>query len=1094
MRGLSYLLFGASVVSAFSVPKASEDCEESSTSQIHTSPYASYATASPIVHGYNGTYGTNDTSTTTTTTTKTVVVEPYKTDEPTNTFTAFPTDVFTSIPTLRPVMPASHDADSLDCLNAKSPGPGTPLHYAEESKPGSYEAGVFAVVIPRFNIPSVVLDYANAANTVKIARGGDLIIGFSDLQAFLRSVSSWDDLDEIVFVTYTEGCGDYADGERCYFLASKLYFDQASLTVRAVGKPRDVRDLAEDINVSWGSYKDEQFNGATPVATSADGVAVPTATGTDAPSNFPTLIPATNGTSINGTNTTSVDFGGNNNGCRAPVDTKYGLPTSCVGPHFDDNLDDGLGYKTAQEFSWAEWVEIVSLADPYAEAEFFETTNTTSLRKRNIMTDKLRDAGRKLGKFAKDKKDAIVKDAKALGNKIESTTKAVVKGTVAVVNVAKNIITGKPNIYENEFTKLILPPKKDNPECQKDQKKCELNSKDAKSVKSPWDEDGILLKSFGQAPSESELLNGRKTRKSVKGQFLNIYCVKCGLHGSAKVVGNLTIKGTEVHEGKISVDMNLEVGLGIGVYAQFLRKEVFDANLYNVPVSPFTIGVLTIGPYISIGARATFMVNATGSALARADLKFAKAKFVYDFKDNSKSKQIGFNPQFVPKFEAEGEIQLEATFGVPVALKVGLSTLKGCKRCEAAIGIEDYPHIKASAQLAVNGSWGDKNLTTLLDEKEESTLEGGVKTITGCKGIMANLTIGNTLSMVFNGFGFVKQEIELWKMPEFGLHSWCLGQKQNGTEKKKESKRFIDASAHEYNLRNYPRDGTNDTTELVDLTQYVVSDNPEPSWDGVDIPSTSYGLGEDFDGFWYTTVVYGHAGDETASDETYNLVSCSDGNIYLQENKTANELDEYMTCTSLWGGYDDAILSDPNGGFLYYYGNTMSKTNVSRVRSAYALEVPDTAEMVVLAPFYYDDTNAEASVLAAFDDHDQMFFPVVCTYSDASSAKIYLVSDLERGIETLKSPDLKYTVTNGDVAECSFLPLTWGADTNATEPEWASYDETDYLSDVDAFSEEIEFDQAAFSNGDWIDEIDDESDEWFEEFSELMFDDEEYTQ
>lgn len=75
-------------------------------------------------------------------------------------------------------------------------------------------------------------------------------------------------------------------------------------------------------------------------------------------------------------------------------------------------------------------------------------------------------------------------------------------------------------------------------------------------------------------------------------------------------------------------------------------------------------------------------------------------------------------------------------------------------------------------------------------------------------------------------------------------------------------------------------------------------------------------------------------------------MSCNDGNIYLQENKTTNALDEYNTCTSLWGGFEDAILSDPNGGFLYYYNNTMSKTGVSRVRSAYAQEVPDTAVMV----------------------------------------------------------------------------------------------------------------------------------------------------
>jgi hypothetical protein len=65
----------------------------------------------------------------------------------------------------------------------------------------------------------------------------------------------------------------------------------------------------------------------------------------------------------------------------------------------------------------------------------------------------------------------------------------------------------------------------------------------------------------------------------------------------------------------------------------------------------------------------------------------------------------------------------------------------------------------------------------------------------------------------------------------------------------------------------------------------------------------------------------------------------------MQENKTTNSFEEYRTCASLWGGYDDAIFTDPNGGLLYYQ-NSMSKVGVSRARTAYAQEVPDTASMV----------------------------------------------------------------------------------------------------------------------------------------------------
>jgi hypothetical protein len=118
-----------------------------------------------------------------------------------------------------------------------------------------------------------------------------------------------------------------------------------------------------------------------------------------------------------------------------------------------------------------------------------------------------------------------------------------------------------------------------------------------------------------------------------------------------------------------------------------------------------------------------------------------------------------------------------------------------------------------------------------------------------------------------------------------------------------------------------------------------------------------------------------------------------------------------------------------------------------------------------------------------------MFLPVVCTYIDSPSAKIFLVEDLKKGIAMLKSGDLKYTVTNGNVKDCALLPLTWGADTDATESDWASLADTDF-SELD-FDTEIEFDEEEFKDGAWIDEGL-EMEEWYDEFDELMFDEDEY--
>lgn len=568
-------------------------------------------------------------------------------------------------------MPANHDADSLDCLTPSKPGPGTPLHYAQESKSGSYASGVFAIVTPRFKLPSVVLDYANAANSIKVVRGGDLVIAFSTFEAFLQSVESWKVLTEVVFVTFTPGCGDYDDGERCYFLANQLNFDQTSLSVRATGKARNIRDLAEYIDVSWGSYNDEGFSSGAPGVSGTNGDASASSTGASKVSS-PTLTPGSNGASFNGTNSTVVNIRKDADDCVAPIDTKFGLPTSCNGPQFDNKLDTRLGYHTSKDFSWNDWATTLLLDNPDNDPLEFvaDPADTATLKKRNWFANTFKKVTGFVGtspvKFV-DKSGAAIKvqdlpkDVQAVMSASQGASGIAIKTAVGVGvagKIAHNAMTGTPNIVSEKWEQLLLPPRKNSTQCITKPEECALKSKDAKAVKTPWDDDGILLKSFGKAPSESELKEGRTKKKAVKGQFLNIYCVRCGLTGSAKVEGRVTIYGTDIIEGKLDVDASMDIGVGIGVYAQYLRKETWNTNLFNVPLTPFTIGVLTVGPFLSIGSRASITVNATGVALARADLTFAKAKFSHDFK-NGTSSQIGFNPVFKPKFEAEGEIKCE---------------------------------------------------------------------------------------------------------------------------------------------------------------------------------------------------------------------------------------------------------------------------------------------------------------------------------------------------------------------------------------------------------------------------------------------------
>lgn len=197
-----------------------------------------------------------------------------------------------------------------------------------------------------------------------------------------------------------------------------------------------------------------------------------------------------------------------------------------------------------------------------------------------------------------------------------------------------------------------------------------------------------------------------------------------------------------------------------------MRSEQFDVNLFNVPISPFTIGVLTVGPFVSIDAKTDLTLNATGTALVRADASISNAKFSYDFK-TGKATQVGFKPVFKPLFQAEGEIDVLADFGVPVGLKVGVSTMKGCSHCEGSIGVQNYPYIKATAQAGLEAS-------ASLNSANKVTGSGGFKETNGCKGIFATLSIGNDVSLTFDGFGFATGQYDVYKSAEYQIKSWCL--------------------------------------------------------------------------------------------------------------------------------------------------------------------------------------------------------------------------------------------------------------------------------------------------------------------------------
>lgn len=325
-----------------------------------------------------------------------------------------------------------------------------------------------------------------------------------------------------------------------------------------------------------------------------------------------------------------------------------------------------------------------------------------------------------------------------------------------------NIITGKPNVFDTGVSRLLLP--RNSTDCNNLKTNCKPIDSKTKIVDSPWG-DAILLKSFGTQPSENEKTpSAKKTVTVTSGKYVNLYCVKCGVSGGAKIAGNITINGLQgITAGQASASFDMTIGVGLGVDAQAVYQKQFKNNLYDFPLSPFTLGFVTIGPILSLGTDLTFTANATGRVLARGEFSIARANWTYDFV-KGQATQVGFKPEFRPSVEAEGQVSVSVEFGLPIGLELAVTVFDGCTRCKGSVGIIEEPALKAEAAFAL-----EANVT------KEGVDSAGIKTLNNCTGISTVLSFNNKVSAAVKGFGFAEKEWTIHKLEDIPLKSWCIG-------------------------------------------------------------------------------------------------------------------------------------------------------------------------------------------------------------------------------------------------------------------------------------------------------------------------------
>lgn len=580
------------------------------------------------------------------------------------------------------------------------------------------QSGYFAFLTYYFNFPSVNLDHCDHVSSVVCTEKG-CTVAFASDEAYKYALTHWSAYEELILITFTEGCSQYADGERCYLKVTAIEF-KGDLLVEVGGSFCHPDDIISKGETEWGWWTPRHGGTSVRTSTTSSGPSVtwsgpggptPSASkhstkGSSTSSSTVRLVPgntssriqaattstttsgapaATSSASNNGTTggngTDSSSFSAARSDCVPPTDSKYGLPTACLGELFDKDLDDGLGYAANLNSTYNDFIDYIApgleeygdITDPEADPDFDDTWDTSARRRRSLASSRrgwpcLSCAIQAVGNFIAHPVDTLV----ALKTEVQQATS--ISGSVN-----KDLTFKVPDPANVEASRLQDP--------------------NAKQVTSPWG-DSILLKAFGTQP-ESDGGDSKKREeekeKALSG-YMNVYCVGCGVSGHASVAGRAswTPLGGFI-EGQVEMRADVQFVFKLGIDAQMTYSKEFNNNLLRLGLPGLTYGVVTIGPWVEVGSTVKLDAEAKGRLLAGAEMGLQNAHVVIDFINPSKSSKDGWEPYFKPIFEADGELMLSASLGLPFGLKCGCKNLESPHSCRKVF--TDSNLYSASRQL-----------------------------------------------------------------------------------------------------------------------------------------------------------------------------------------------------------------------------------------------------------------------------------------------------------------------------------------------------------------------------------------------------------
>ncbi|KFG81007.1 hypothetical protein MANI_014337 [Metarhizium anisopliae] len=832
--------------------------------------------------------------------------KPTATESPTATFV-------NSAPaaTLSPNVHWSYDTKAIENVIPVEPKKGCELYYgvSEPSKSGYY-----AFVTYFFKSPAVNIDHTDHLAAEYHEKNG-MTVSFNNKEAFKHALDTWTMANGLLLIAYIPGCGDYAKGERCYFNVTAIEYKHDQLVIVAKGDsmhPDQVTNLGETEWGWWNANKDKA-HGSGPASASASGDAF--AWGTSTASASPS-------SPTGASSGASKPLGQLE--CTAPADNTHGLPTACLGSNFDQLLDKQLGY-TELSPEAKQFLDSLSSGSNVTGP----ANSTLSARAQRMRRRSLAQRGFWSGVW----------------NFFKTAFTTVYNAVASVISIGGAI--------DRDFSF-----KAPDPESSNTWAKTLLG--DLTQTQSPWGE-AILLKSLGSpnAVGDDGVL-----------KYMNIYCVGCGASGHARVAGRARWSPLAgLQEGRLELQANMQFVLKLGIDAEFSLRQNLEYDLFNYGLPALSFGVVTIGPYVSVGARVGLEAAARGKVLVGAEMGMQDSLVVIDLVNPGDNKNSGWDPYFKPVFEASGEVALSAELGLPVGLKCGLKI----SSWEKAVGVVDEPSIKGTAKVS-----GSVNLT------DAGSIVGAFGDSDGCNGILTQISWRNRL---WAGL------VEPGDAPLLDTQDRALFRKCIGKDNKPARRELLDGPRP---MRITATDKTaRSSTGSKSLTYNVQG-----------VPTELY-----------NQTLNHRLLPLVNPTRSTRIVSCANGNLYAVQNDDQDN--EY--CFGLWDttGQSDVVYDGVHRS-LHYYSETMSKLGVSRLRASDAAQVPRTAVTVALVPFRNPDGD---DFYVVVDHAEQVLFPIVCDFAGETASKLFVVSDPVAGPETLRRKDVLYSVTGGDVSKCHPLAL-----------------------------------------------------------------------